>query len=506
VLRVLADAVGLDDGATRLQRTPTAIDRTNVHQFFATLHDAQRRLPMIVFSPPYALDASELARNVFGAAHVVLLDAMSTWRLGELGPNWRVFDGAVRIFGPHFRADDRPDEHPRWLGRTIEGINHRAARTQEADFAAILARHVFATTAAAAGEIPVLNVDAIGLRQFARQRELHAAIETTDIAHERPPNGQPEAAAAAHDVPLEQNHGPAPVVDPVAQKLALIQDDMASLEAALGRKDLEIVELRTALFESRRHADELERAYLEIERAYIDLSDNSTTDATLSGLRALANDVPNAAPLIGAIEGMLAQTHELIAQTRDLDRRAQEHEDALRVARARNAWLEQRVSQPHTATRPTLPDYDDPEGLAAFVASRYQGRIVLHPRALARWAEGRYADRTHLLAALDLLGTDYHAMRLRRADDPAPRQRYLHTLAELGLRDGGPISDSAFGSFRTHYEVEWHGQPVRITDHLRNNGNSHDPARCLAIYFFWDETISASVICAMPGHLPNGLS
>jgi hypothetical protein len=54
--------------------------------------------------------------------------------------------------------------------------------------------------------------------------------------------------------------------------------------------------------------------------------------------------------------------------------------------------------------------------------------------------------------------------------------------------------------------VEWHGQPVRITDHLRNNGNSHDPARCLAIYFFWDETISASVICAMPGHLPNGLS
>jgi hypothetical protein len=343
VLPIIGDAVGLYDGATRLQTAPKAIDRTNVGELFETLHDRHRHLPMIVMSPPYALDATELARGVYGAAHVLLLDTMSTWRLGdELGPNWRVFDGAVRIFGPHFAAGDRAEQHPRWLGRTIEGINHRAARAQESDFTAILARHVFATAAAAAGEIPITNVDALELRRFARKREQHAAIETPatpiasdsastpSAANERTADDPASVVGSLVEPIAELTSGP--TVETVAQKLALIQADMESLEATLARKDVEIAELRTMLFDSRRHADELERAYLEVERAYIDLSESNSSGSTLSGLRALANDVPSAAPLVTAIEAMLAQTHQLVAQARDLERRANESEIALRAA------------------------------------------------------------------------------------------------------------------------------------------------------------------------------
>ena len=80
-----------------------------------------RTLPIIVVTDDddgeLLLDGidEKIAHEVSGLASVVRADQLAAWELTKvLGPSWSCYYGAVRLFWPHFRRDDRPRQHPRW--------------------------------------------------------------------------------------------------------------------------------------------------------------------------------------------------------------------------------------------------------------------------------------------------------------------------------------------------------------------------------------------------------
>jgi hypothetical protein len=50
------------------------------------------------------------------------------------------------------------------------------------------------------------------------------------------------------------------------------------------------------------------------------------------------------------------------------------------------------------------------------------------------------------------------------------------------------------------FEIEWQGERRVVDWHIKSGGNTRDPARCLRIYYFWDEASQQSVIASMPAH------
>jgi hypothetical protein len=79
----------------------------------------------------------------------------------------------------------------------------------------------------------------------------------------------------------------------------------------------------------------------------------------------------------------------------------------------------------------------------------------------------------------------------------------------LQLKDGGSIDPGRAGEHGSTYFVNY---PIGslttrfLENHLRCGGNTRDPKRCLAIYYFWDDDSQQVVVGWLPGHLENRLT
>ncbi len=498
VLKRLASDVGLRDAERTIEdRATRYIGEIGFNAFENLVRSASRRLPVVLLTPPFALDDLVLARLLCATAHVATMDSETTWFLtGRFGEGFRTFDGAVRVFVPGFSLDDDPRAHPRWTRPTIESVGRRDA---QGGFRAVLTRDVFAAVTAHVAEVPVLNVDALDLRRYRRTQA--ATITETDTVPlvegeiTNTPEAPPDAAPTT-----------APEQTPTATVSPEAMDDGGRDVAAILRSQEDTIERQ------RREAAELQsenaaitQMYLDVEARYLALSEGSSLGVNLAALQRIGSEVPEAEAIVAAIGDLTRALTTLVESARN----AQAVRSDLQRERARSAWLQSRIdaftSRDASAGDP-LPTYDDPNGLARWIAARYDGRMAVHARALTSWTRGAYEDRERLVGALDLLGNEYHAMRTRDVSSPLAFERYNERREALGLRESGAISDSEFGQYRDAYEVEYDGAPRRIDLHLRNMGNSTDPKRCLAVYFFWDDVRRIVVLCSLPGHLPNRLS
>ena len=54
------------------------------------------------------------------------------------------------------------------------------------------------------------------------------------------------------------------------------------------------------------------------------------------------------------------------------------------------------------------------------------------------------------------------------------------------------------------FEFKWNDRNVPVEWHIKNGGNTHDPRRCLRIYYFWDDESQTVVIVTMPAHIRTG--
>jgi hypothetical protein len=139
--------------------------------------------------------------------------------------------------------------------------------------------------------------------------------------------------------------------------------------------------------------------------------------------------------------------------------------------------------------------------LARWVEDNLAGRLILHARALRGIKGAEFEDLQLVCDCMLLLANEYRQMRLGHG---GAKNKFDERLAELGLRSSGSISLSSAGEFGDTYFVKY--PPHKSTNqflelHLRNNANTRDTKRCLAVYYFWDSETRQVVVGWLPSHL-----
>lgn len=216
------------------------------------------------------------------------------------------------------------------------------------------------------------------------------------------------------------------------------------------------------------------------------------------------------------IPALESKVDSLEAKIEQLEAEAEEYnDDALAADQARaqaedeserlrlkveslNRALAAKTSAPVDAGVPIPSSYDD---LSDWVAFHLTGRLLLHSRALRGLKKAQYADVESVCRVLLLLANEYRDMRL--GHDGA-KERFESALDRDGLRCDGSITPTRAGEQGDTYFVRYpysNSERVFVEYHIRSKGNTRDPSRCLAIYFFWDGDTGQVVVCWLPSHL-----
>ena len=174
----------------------------------------------------------------------------------------------------------------------------------------------------------------------------------------------------------------------------------------------------------------------------------------------------------------------------------QEVEKVMRQSDAREAYtsyLERRLARP--------AKYGE---IAAWVEQQFQGRLLLHKKAIDLLTERDAAgvDLNLICDALDFLATDYWSARY----DRLPTEEMLTRCSEkygrpFEVKPTGVITiEYTPGQYKIKYFPGRNGKPVEsaLDYHLRV-GN--DPENLLRIYFLHDDKKQCIVVGSLPRHL-----
>jgi hypothetical protein len=116
------------------------------------------------------------------------------------------------------------------------------------------------------------------------------------------------------------------------------------------------------------------------------------------------------------------------------------------------------------------------------------GRVVLSPQTRKSIKSAVFEDVELTGRCLLWLANTFRTLKLDGSDG---------SLRDLVLESG--ITNAHCGN--DCFDIEWQGKKHGVEWHIKNGGNTHDPKRCLRIYYFWDETSLQTVIARMPAHL-----
>ncbi len=120
------------------------------------------------------------------------------------------------------------------------------------------------------------------------------------------------------------------------------------------------------------------------------------------------------------------------------------------------------------------------------------GRVILSPRARREVKAPAFQDVSQAARCLLWLANIYREKRISGGDGD------LRVSIESGIQNDRCGADE--------FQVEWQGRRATVEWHIKNGGNTRDPARCLRVYYFWDEPTQQVVIASMPAHVPTGAS
>lgn len=234
------------------------------------------------------------------------------------------------------------------------------------------------------------------------------------------------------------------------------------------------------------HAESLRRSASTVDETA------ARYDHELEMLRRQANDAEELAQAYhDDAREAAGQRDQSVAENRELRARIDQLQRALRSGRKEDGEV----------PRPTSLDQ-----IASWAEQELAGTVRLHPRALRGLKNGEFRDVESLASALELLGREYRDMCM---GIEGARGHFESRLGELGLRCSPSGDESSLGQQGDAYFVRWpYSDSPRcfLGMHLRNTGNTRDPARCLAIYFFWDPDTLQVVVGWLPSHLPNSRS
>lgn len=126
LVKTIAKIVSLYDADEPIEGTPWVIEsEQDVDDLFALVTSPDRFLPVVLVSQPYALDTRELARRLYGAAHVIAMsDDFTQYWAQQIGRRFNAYLGAVRTYFPGVDPETSdPFQHPLALRGRINSFS-----------------------------------------------------------------------------------------------------------------------------------------------------------------------------------------------------------------------------------------------------------------------------------------------------------------------------------------------------------------------------------------------
>ena len=133
-----------------------------------------------------------------------------------------------------------------------------------------------------------------------------------------------------------------------------------------------------------------------------------------------------------------------------------------------------------------------------------QGRLYLHPNAVAALEKTKFKTPKLVYKALLALAFEYRDVQLGAGNEKSFKLK----CSALGLRKRNTISSKRPPKEAELYYINYpyHTSERRLLDCVLTKGNFRQNASCLRIYFLWDETGKEVVVGYLPSHISNKIT
>jgi hypothetical protein len=454
---ILCADPGLFDVEPMTKGAPVVLPR-DVPRLIRLIDAPERRLPVILASQPRALEAHVVAGELAGLAHVFELDEETSWEISRrYGTQRSAYQGAVKIYpaGVTFASD--AEAAPLFLQATLQML----ARERKAE--STVRRGVLADLTAFFESEPLMTPPSLRAQEAALRPV--APEVTTAPAQEAPP----EPAVSGSDA----------------------EDELlrARQEAAAARKEAEgywreVVELNARV-------EALESENERVRQSGLGFSLEELSPAHRDLLRAV-------------FERMTAVREALLENDRlhdEIEQLGSEY-DGIRARLARVYPGDGEPASVAAAEPVPRPSWDDFEAMQAWLSAQYGGKLVLHQRVRDRLRDGNPQDVDALFDILDILGTDYVAMKRGVA---GARERYVERTKRF--KAGKALTEIGAGLVGDEYECSFESVRYAAEDHqhIRERAKNFT-GRTVCVYFVYDDANGRVIVTSMPRHLDTANS
>lgn len=487
----LASVLDLRRGGRAITTDPWLVDSESAaHRLCQELASPERQLPWLVLSVPEdagdpdrpLLDPVAMARATAGLAVVVVLRADFTWTVTRTFDKQRsVYLGAVRLYLPGFSSEADPREHRLilfdWMNRPGGLTTHRDELLRR------IAEH---------------SLTGPGAWSFAQFRELVSQTEIPpappSAATDQAPPARPEPAdrpsvePASPPAPPPQAEPPAAAADPEAPEGAAPKPEARETEADVAPPAApqpgwwgDLLSRGGAAWRALRGIPDP-----EVERA----RESLRLEVAAAKRRLRESDELRREQEAKAKDRLARARSDRTEYERYWDEAEQRVDEAVRERDLAVAELQRLRDQVvalggrPSAPRPLPSDWSE---FTPWCEAELTGRVRLLPRARREVKKARFGDVELAARCLLWLGGTYRRLRLEASG------RGLKETLENGVHNQ-PCGGDAF-------TVKWRGRSWRVDWHIKSGGSTHDPTRCLRIYYFWDSSSSEVVVASMPAHI-----
>lgn len=201
-------------------------------------------------------------------------------------------------------------------------------------------------------------------------------------------------------------------------------------------------------------------------------------------VRTLTLDLDSVRRLLTRTEQEKAKSVDELAEAQE---RADEAERRFDLAISQQQALADRLIELGEDPEPTAPLPTEWSRFNDWCENQLAGKVLLTPRAQREVKRAQFADVPLAARCLLWLANDFRDGRLGRK--PADRRPFV----EDGVHNARCGGDA--------FAVKWRGKSRRVDWHIKSGGSTHDPRRCLRIYYFWDSARNQAVVASMPAHI-----
>ena len=187
-------------------------------------------------------------------------------------------------------------------------------------------------------------------------------------------------------------------------------------------------------------------------------------------------------------------------------------QEKVRRLTSENDHLRYRIRQLESAVTAATQDSEPDEiefpasldQLKPWAEEHFEGKVYVTPRAARAAKNSPFTDVELCFRAVMLLADEYRSMKTNGGAEK--RTEFQEGLDTLGLEYTKTGEKHLLKEKGREFIVEYRERNCLLEWHLKNGGNTRDPARCFRLYFFWDDETEQVVIGSMPGHLETRLS